>query len=289
LNWVASSAHSGVPPNAVVAGNDIDGATIYVGRASHQGDMIPAKVIPSKRVAYIPYSGSEVAKYEYQVLCGTGLNWVASSSGHVPPEAVVAGNQSDGEPLYVGRASIGGALMTGKIHPSHNCIYVPFDGVEQSIPQYEVLVAPRRSTWVPSTIHSPLPEGAILAGHDQDGSPIYVGRAWHGGDQVPAKVLPSKHACYIPHGGQEILKDSFEVLCNGNISWVRSNPMTRSVPPMSLTAGVTSEGEPLYIGRANHEGSLTVGKVQISHGALYIPFGGGEVPIHSEIEVLVEN
>lgn len=58
---------------------------------------------------------------------------------------------------------------------------------------------------------------------------------------------------------------------------------------MSLTAGVTADGEPLYIGRVNHEGSLTVGKVQISHGALYIPFGGGEVPIHSEIEVLVEH
>lgn len=58
---------------------------------------------------------------------------------------------------------------------------------------------------------------------------------------------------------------------------------------MSLTAGVTADGEPLYVGRVNHEGSLTVGKVQISHGALYIPFGGSEVPIHSEIEVLVEH
>lgn len=45
----------------------------------------------------------------------------------------------------------------------------------------------------------------------------------------------------------------------------------------------------LNIGRVYHEGSLTVGKVQISHGALYIPFNGSEVSIHSEIEVLVEN
>lgn len=41
-------------------------------------------------------------------------------------------------------------------------------------------------------------------------------------------------------------------------------------------------------GRAHHRGSLTIGKVQISHGALYIPFDGSEVPIHSEIEVLTE-
>lgn len=45
----------------------------------------------------------------------------------------------------------------------------------------------------------------------------------------------------------------------------------------------------LHLGRAYHEGSLTIGKVQISHGALYIPFAGSEVSIHSEIEVLVEN
>lgn len=140
-----------------------------------------------------------------------------------------------------------------------------------------------------SGVHQPLPSGAILAGHDQDQSPIYVGRAWHGGDQLPAKVLPSKNAAYVAYGGQEVFKDQFEVLCNGNISWVKTNPSTRSVPPFALVAGNTSQGEPLYIGRAYHQGSLTVGKVQISHGALYIPFGGSEVPVHSEIEVLVEN
>lgn len=173
----------------------------------------------------------------------------------------------------------------------------------------------RLATWVSSSIHSPVPEGAISAGRDQDGSPIYIGRAWHEGDQIPAKVIPSKQACYIAHGGHEIPKNSFEVLCHGNISWIPTNPMTRSVPPFALSAGKTSSGEPLYIGkikmnkkknslfwiwniliniqifsgRAHHNGSLTVGKLQISHGALYIPFGGAEVPIHSEIEVLVEN
>lgn len=47
--------------------------------------------------------------------------------------------------------------------------------------------------------------------------------------------------------------------------------------------------KPSIAGRAYHEGSLTIGKVQISHGALYIPFGGEEKAIHSDVEVLVEN
>lgn len=160
-----------------------------------------------------------------------------------------------------------------------------------------------------SSRFAPLPEGAVLAGHDQDGSQIYVGRAWHAGDQIPAKVLPSKQAAYVAHGGQEVLKDEFEVLCFGNVQWISAHPSNRTVPPFALVGGTTSDGEPLYIGmqirficavieifmqsskisgRAHHEGSLTVGKVQISHGALYIPFAGSEVPIHNDAEVLVE-
>lgn len=93
-----------------------------------------------------------------------------------------------------------------------------------------------------------MPDGAILAGHDQDGSPIYIARAWHEGDIIPAKFIPTKNACYIAYNGQEILKDSFEVLCNGNVAWIKSYASTRSVSPFAVIAGNTSEGEPLYIG-----------------------------------------
>lgn len=49
--------------------------------------------------------------------------------------------------------------------------------------QIEYVVA----KWVPSGVNELLPEGAILAGHDQDQSPMYIGRAWHDGDQLPGK------------------------------------------------------------------------------------------------------
>lgn len=45
----------------------------------------------------------------------------------------------------------------------------------ESINKLFHLLVRHLATWVPSTIHSPLPEGAILAGHDQDSSPIYIG------------------------------------------------------------------------------------------------------------------
>lgn len=69
--------------------------------------------------------------------------------------------------------------------------------------------------WVPlalSQLPHQVPPSAIRAGTDIDGTPIYVGRAIHGGDTLPAKVIPSKNACYVAHGGLEILKDDFEVI-----------------------------------------------------------------------------
>lgn len=50
--------------------------------------------------------------------------------------------------------------------------------------------------------------------------------------------------------------------------------------------GKTLDGENLYMGRCLHEGTLTPGKVQQSHGCLYIPFNGEEISV-KEYDVLV--
>lgn len=55
----------------------------------------------------------------------------------------------------------------------------------------------------------------------------------------------------------------------------------------AVEVGTTAEGgEKLYMGRAMHGGAQTPGKLQASHGCLYIPFGGAEVCL-TEYEVLV--
>lgn len=65
--WVDTRARNGVPSTALRGGTDSDGDAIYVGRAFHDGDWLPAKVIPNKDVAYIAYGGDEHEKCEYQV------------------------------------------------------------------------------------------------------------------------------------------------------------------------------------------------------------------------------
>lgn len=118
---------------------------------------------------------------------------------------------------------------------------------------------------------------------ESDGSIIYIGRAFHEGDMIPAKVIPSKNAAYICYGGEEVLKEDFEVLRSGDFVWEFANG--GSIPDGAVTCGATADGEPLYVGRVLHQGTQTPGKIQLSHGVLYIPFNGEEVPF-SDYEVL---
>lgn len=124
----------------MVAGHDADGSKIYVGRAFYEGDNIPVKVCPAHQSAYLAYAGREVSVSNYEVLVGFGFTWVSSGGGQVPGSAVATGTQSDGEPLYVGRAHFQGTLTPGKVQTSHSCLYLPFGGVEHSVTEYEVLV-----------------------------------------------------------------------------------------------------------------------------------------------------
>lgn len=126
--------------------------------------------------------------------------------------------------------------------------------------------------WVPSS-GGQVPSDAIEGGID--GEPIFVARAQHEGALIPGKLVPS-HACaYIPWGGGEHPHAEYEVLCGGSGRWVRAEG--GAVPPNAVPAGETEEGEPLFVGRANHEGTVTVGKVQPSHACCYIPYAGQEL------------
>jgi len=64
--------------------------------------------------------------------------------------------------------------------------------------------------WVPSREGS-IPAYAVLAGHDADGGPIYVGRAHFKSDLLPAKVVPNHHTAYVSIDGSEHRVENYEV------------------------------------------------------------------------------
>jgi len=282
-NWVSSSSYQGVPHEAVLAGRDSDGDAIYAGRASHNGDLLPAKIVPSKHKAYVAWGGEEHEKHQYEILCGSHYIWVSGHNGSVPPNAMATGKTRDGEVLYIGRGHHAGSLTPGKVHPSHGCLYIPYGGKEISLKSYEVLTIPE--VWVRAHGRN-VPPHAVFAGVDSDGDQIFVGRAEHDGDLLPAKVIINKNCAYVCHGGHEYSKQSFEVLVGYGYNW---NPASYgSVSPNAVVAGRTREGETLYIGRGSYHGSLTPGKIHPSHKCLYIPYGGREIRLEN-YECLVKS
>ncbi|KAL7027514.1 hypothetical protein ACKWTF_005469 [Chironomus riparius] len=126
----------------VFVGTDYDGSPMYVGRAHHSGDLIPGKLLSSTHRCHVPYDGHEFSLEISEVLFNNNNNyaWVASSNGNIPPNAVPGGQTSNGETLYVGRATHNGLVTPGKIHLSHRCLYLPFGWKEHSYSNYEVLV-----------------------------------------------------------------------------------------------------------------------------------------------------
>ncbi|XP_045767991.1 uncharacterized protein LOC123869214 isoform X2 [Maniola jurtina] len=139
--WVpACLSQRSIPMGALRVGTDVDGDEIYAGRAHHEGDVLPAKVIPTKNACYIAYSGEEILKDQFEVLVPAMFSWQFSTGGNVPPGAVEAGMTADGEKLYFGRVTHDGCTTPGKIHQSHGVCYYPFDGEERSSAEYECLV-----------------------------------------------------------------------------------------------------------------------------------------------------
>lgn len=137
--WVPA-ANGEVPPNALQGGFD-SSEQLYIARARHEGDLIPGKLHPSHGVTYVAWGGGEHGHNEYEVLCAGGGQWVPVEAGNIPPNAVPAGETSEGEPLFIGRATHDGTVTVGKVQPSHGCCYIPYGGEELAFKEFEIYVS----------------------------------------------------------------------------------------------------------------------------------------------------
>ncbi|XP_014366081.2 uncharacterized protein LOC106716925 isoform X2 [Papilio machaon] len=195
---------------------------------------------------------------------------------------------ADPEPFpvaFVGVCTGWGATGTWKIEvapsaPTAAALYSPPAGYPGAAPAGYPGAAPAvapsggAGVWMDASSGQVVP-GAVVGGQDCSGEPLYVARAQHEGAMLPGKLVTSHGCAYVPWGGQEHGKGQYQVLVGGPNNWV---PVSGSnIPPGAFPGGESEDGEPLYIGRVRHEGSITTGKVQPSHGVCYIPFGGQEL------------
>lgn len=100
----------------------------------------------------------------------------------------------------------------------------------------------------------------------ESGNPMYVCRAEHMGVRHGGKLVDGK--CSIGYGGKELNKDVFDYLdANSPTSW--------SINPANKVLSDTRNGVPLYVCRADHNGSKHAGKVV--NGKCNIAYGGREL------------
>ena len=142
------------------------------------------------------------------------VRFVHAANGQLPPYAYQGGQ--DNGPQYVARSYHEGSLVPGKFVPHHGVAYVAWGGKEHVKTQYEVLVqdGPDILTWVSATGGDLGSTGAPLkSGKDNNGAPLYVGRAQINGTWTVGKVNPEHKSCYVSYGGMEHAISSYQVLC----------------------------------------------------------------------------
>uniref|UniRef100_A0A4Y0BR84 DUF3421 domain-containing protein n=1 Tax=Anopheles funestus TaxID=62324 RepID=A0A4Y0BR84_ANOFN len=126
--------------------------------------------------------------------------------------------------------------------------------------------------WVPSRENHSIPPSAVECGTSKR-KKLYLGRAEHAGSITPGFIDPAKKVCVIPWGGVAHEKKVYEILCTPGefVPCTDTNILLQATP-----AGVSEQGEPLYIGRVKMDGKLVCGKVQRSHEVCYIPLNKKE-------------
>ncbi|XP_065204320.1 golgin subfamily A member 6-like protein 6 [Planococcus citri] len=147
ISWVPAS-NGDVPANALVGGHDYSN-TIYVGRANHNGALIPGKIHPRLHCSYISNNGLEYLYKEYEVavldnqnVCS--ISWVPATNGRFPKNAILGGYNDKGENLYVGRVGLMHnkfVLIPGKLLPENKSLCVPYDSHEYCYTEYQVAVS----------------------------------------------------------------------------------------------------------------------------------------------------
>jgi hypothetical protein len=151
------------------------------------------------------YGGLAISVPDFAFLV---TSWELASGGFVPPNAVQGGWDSPGPvtgvkpPLYYCRGEIGGghrgappispvSLQLGKIRPGLGGCFVPYSGREILLGNYQVLVAshPAMPLATVPAINGFVPQDAIRAGTDVDGTPLYMCSAYYANSTHPGNSI----------------------------------------------------------------------------------------------------
>lgn len=140
--------------------------------------------------------------------------WIGTSGGTIPDNALEAGRESDGRPLYIARVHHEGGVHPGKAGAHLKGAHIGWGGQEITVPKYEELMNVRGLDWHPTT-GGDVPEHAVVVGNESNGEALYAVRAWHADGLHIGKIRDGWSAASIAFGGQEIQVSNYKVLVLG--------------------------------------------------------------------------
>ena len=135
--------------------------------------------------------------------------WIDMANGNVPPKAQPAGNEANGQPLFLCRATFNGGIHPGKIRTEFGGCNVAWGGQEHKVTNYQVWVGDLK--WRADS-NGNMPGNARLPGNEANGEKLGVCRASFQGGLHPGKIRTAFGGCNIPWGGQEHMVPNYQVL-----------------------------------------------------------------------------
>ena len=139
----------------------------------------------------------------------TYAQWVLVSDGVTPSYALKGGYESDGTILYIARIQYEGGTHVGKARANAQEAFIPYGGKELISSPYEIFTGKGR--WM-KVSGEKVPNGAIVGGNENNGTVLYIVRAFIGGGWHIGKLRRNGREAFIPYGGKEEIVSDFEIL-----------------------------------------------------------------------------
>ncbi|CAE6412600.1 unnamed protein product [Rhizoctonia solani] len=144
------------------------------------------------------------------------VTWVLTQGNRIPQGAFVAGQESDGTPLYFGRTFFEGGIHPGKVSPNFQKGFIfGYDGDEHEVDQYEILIAnPGAVRWAEArgTCDAQSLGGTPVEGGREQSGPLYLVQAPYKDGTHPGKTGGHLRGADITYGGKEKIVDTYRVL-----------------------------------------------------------------------------
>ena len=142
-------------------------------------------------------------------------------NGQIPSDALIAGKDKDGLPIYIGQVLYNDKLLPAKIYTNDRLAYFAWNSEQSTDKNVKILCTPypERFSWAQTKkneIHMLINQYIISGGHESN-YVLYIGRAFYNYETTVGRVRTGERATQnqgliVSTDGREQSFESFEIL-----------------------------------------------------------------------------